>query len=477
MRLPARLEAIPNRWLAPVLIYGTIPLALLAIIWLQDRGLLADTPLWALVLVTLLTGLANLVTALWLAKRPDGAFRMHVRIAASALGTAAVIYAAGWGPMLVVAYALGSAELLRSVGTGMLRPMLGWNYAAIVAGELAVAAGLAPSVIDPTLGHMVAAVAAVCFTVVTIVLVATARDAELARHNLEERRRYFQELVEHARDVIGDLSPDGTVRRMSPAVSSLLGYSAEEAEGQRIQGHLHPEDAVHVQDAFATVLADPGKPRSYDVRVRHHNGSYRNVVATLTGTEIEGEPTVIANLHDVTRQVELERKLVHDARHDMLTGLLNRRAFNTAAKAATRRADRAGSRLGVMYIDLDGFKEINDTFGHDIGDRVLVEVARRLERCLRPGDVLARLGGDEFAVLVTLGRAADPPVGLADRILGELDHPIPGLASDIRVGASIGIAVREGDHVEIPHVVSDADLAMYEAKGDGHSSWRVAEAR
>lgn len=466
-----------RKWLALALIYGTLPFAVVGILWLRSIELVSRTSLWKFGLVLAISGAANAGTALWLARSPRASSRMHMRIAAGALGTAIVIYSVGWGSMLVIAYALGSAEVLRSVGPRMLAAMLGWNYAAILVGELAVAFGWAPSVLEPGMSHAVAVVGAVCLTIVTVILVDNARTAEEATRNLQERQRYFEALVANARDVIADLSPDGLVRHVSPAMSGLLGYSASEAVGEWIGDHLHPAEAELVGGALGEVIADKGNPHSWEVRVRHRNGSYRNVVATLTGAELEGEDMVIANLHDVTTERRLRRQLVHDARHDVLTGLLNRRAFNAVAARESRNADESGHALAVMYIDLDGFKAINDSFGHDMGDTVLVETARRLRLCIRSGDVLARLGGDEFAILVTLTDGPHPPVEVADRILRELAEPVPGIPFDVRMGASIGIAVRSDEGIELSSLMRDADSAMYEAKAGGRATWRLAASR
>ena len=128
----------------------------------------------------------------------------------------------------------------------------------------------------------------------------------------------------------------------------------------------------------------------------------------------------------------------------------------------------------MLYIDLDGFKQINDTFGHDAGDRVLIEAGRRLRTCLTDGETLARLGGDEFAVLVD-AVSGNRAIELAECILSTIGEPIEGLPNDARVVASIGIALRSSDGIEISTLMQDADAAMYAAKRNGRARWELNE--
>ena len=457
-----------------MLVYGSGPLAIAAIAAMRSRGLLAPTPVWVLVVIILGAGVANYTTSTWLARSPSSGFRLHARVAASVLSTAAVIYGAGWGAVLVIAYALGSSELLRSVGPRTLRANLVWNYVAILGGETAVALGLAPSVIDPTLGHAIAITGAICLTIVTVVLATTAQAVECAEEELRERSAYFEALVEHATDVIGDLTPDGTVRRVSPAVTDLLGYEPDDVEGQPVARFLAPEHAELLQGTLEQIVASPGRSMTFEIRLHHRDGAERDAVATLTSTSSHGRDGIIVNLHDVTLQRQLEAQLRHDARHDSLTGLLNRKAFARVSERVSAEACEQGAPVSVLFVDLDGFKNINDSFGHETGDRVLVETARRLQGCIRTGDVLARLGGDEFAILVRHGGDGQGPTDVADRILRSLTERIPGLPHDTRVGASIGIAVRTTDGIEISTLMRQADEAMYRAKSTGRARWEVA---
>jgi diguanylate cyclase (GGDEF)-like protein len=183
----------------------------------------------------------------------------------------------------------------------------------------------------------------------------------------------------------------------------------------------------------------------------------------------------VLNMHDVTKQRELEEQLRHDALHDPLTGLWNRPAFAQYAEKACGRAARDGSTLALLFVDLDGFKQVNDTLGHSLGDEVLVEVAKRLRGCLRGSEILARLGGDEFTVLVERVSGARDAIEIADRIHATLTKPIEAPEAPLTLGASVGIALSEQGRLSSAELLRDADHAMYTAKRSGRSGWKLAD--
>jgi diguanylate cyclase (GGDEF)-like protein len=169
----------------------------------------------------------------------------------------------------------------------------------------------------------------------------------------------------------------------------------------------------------------------------------------------------------------LQQELHHEALHDPLTNLPNRRLFTDRLETACRQRTRSG-QTALIYIDLDGFKEINDTLGHDSGDVVLCAVAARLETCLREGDTVARLGGDEFAVLLPNVETALEAMGLADRVLSALERPFEAFGSAASVGASVGIALLDGASESADELSARADAAMYEVKRSGKGGYRIA---
>ncbi len=463
------------RRLASTAVYAAGPVAILALFWLQQEGLVASTPIWLLVVVILGSGVLNLVGTAWFMAKPTSELRVQVRVAISVLTTGTVIYLAGWGPVLLIGFALGSAELLRVIGPRSIRPNVIWNWIAIAAGETAIVLGWAPTMIPVGLGHAIAVTGGICLMILTDVLGRSARAAADAEEEVRQRSVYFEDLVERASDIIGVICADGTVTSVSPAVERVLGYTADEVEGHPIAEFLDGRQVGGLDGLLAAVLAERGTPTTIEIGLAHRDGSQRRIIATLTCPNESWNDYIIMNLHDVTTQRELEDLLRHDARHDHLTGLLNRAAFGEMAARAAGSAARKGQSVGMLYIDLDGFKQINDSMGHETGDRVLIETAARLAGCLRDGEVVARLGGDEFAVLV---RAIDDPstaIEIAERILDAVSLPIPSLRDDVRVGASIGIAVRSTDGIEISTLMREADAAMYNAKRNGRARWELCD--
>ena len=175
-------------------------------------------------------------------------------------------------------------------------------------------------------------------------------------------------------------------------------------------------------------------------------------------------PLFTGFLRDITRQQRRASQLAFRATHDGLTKVLNRSAFMDRLKEAVVHAREVGGSLAILFIDLDQFKVLNDRLGHLAGDRLLVETARRLRRCVRPGDAVARLGGDEFAILLERVLDAADAAAMADRITDDLNRPFAVNGREVRLSASVGVALN-GDDCDRPHdLLRTADAAMYRAK-------------
>jgi diguanylate cyclase (GGDEF)-like protein len=182
--------------------------------------------------------------------------------------------------------------------------------------------------------------------------------------------------------------------------------------------------------------------------------------------------SVVINLHDVTVERALEERLRFDAMHDPLTGTWNRAAFAEAMEMACAAGARDGGTIALLFVDIDGFKQINDTLGHDRGDELLRHVARSIQSCLRGGDVLGRWGGDEFVVLLTHVGDGNEPAVVADRILAELERATVGPGA-MSTTASIGIATSTDGALSAADLARVADEAMYSAKRDGRARWAL----
>ncbi|MEO0823307.1 MAG: diguanylate cyclase [Pseudomonadota bacterium] len=180
----------------------------------------------------------------------------------------------------------------------------------------------------------------------------------------------------------------------------------------------------------------------------------------------------------VAAQEELGRELQHRALHDPLTGLPNRRYADEEIRRALANGERSGDKVAVLHVDLDKFKQVNDTLGHAAGDTVLAQATRVMTQCIRRGDFVARVGGDEFVILVPQARDLGGLISLSERLVEEISRPIDCDGAMAHIGASIGIAISPPSKADLDALLHDADVALYEAKAAGRGCWRMhAESR
>jgi diguanylate cyclase (GGDEF)-like protein/PAS domain S-box-containing protein len=286
----------------------------------------------------------------------------------------------------------------------------------------------------------------------------------------------FQAIIQNASDVIAVADPEGIVTYVTPSVVRLLGRPAESLLGQGLDTLLEPQDVPLALALFRTARSRPGTSDTIQCQVRDVQENARDVEMNVTNlldeSVVEG---LVVTMRDVTERRRFEEQLRDQALHDPLTGLANRVLIADRIDHALRRRRRlAGATPTLLYLDLDDFKEVNDSLGHPVGDQVLVEVARRLSRAIRAEDTAARLGGDEFAVLIDESRSVEEVVAVADRILADLRTPIDVAGTTVAIGASIGI-VRRDDGPEPEDFLRDADIAMYEAKREARGGHRLFE--
>ncbi|QMV09812.1 EAL domain-containing protein [Streptomyces lincolnensis] len=321
----------------------------------------------------------------------------------------------------------------------------------------------------------------VLFTGGTVVLALVVRQGIMLLDNitltqeLAQKENHFRSLVQGSSDVIMIAAPNGILRYVSPAAAGVYGRPAEELVGTELAGLIHPEDlgcVVHEVRRFlaASPLEEP--TTRIECRFRSGDGGWLNVESTVN----RHQGGLIFNSRDVTERVRLQAQLQHNAEHDPLTDLPNRALFTRRVQQALsgrRASDRAALRgTAVLFIDLDGFKAVNDTIGHQAGDELLVQAARRLQDAVRQGDTASRLGGDEFAALIagdgTRDRSARERhiLELADRLRATLSQPYLIDGNDVRVNASIGVAFAEAG-LGAGELLRNADLAMYRAKAGG----------
>jgi diguanylate cyclase (GGDEF)-like protein/PAS domain S-box-containing protein len=281
----------------------------------------------------------------------------------------------------------------------------------------------------------------------------------------EEVARRYRTLIEQLPLVVYLDALDSTSSNIftSRQIEPILGYSVEEwaADSELFTRLLHPEDRERVLDAHVHTH-ETHEALSLEYRLIARDG--RVVWLRDEGVIVldeHGRPRYLQGyLLDITREREAELQLRQLALYDPLTGLANRAFFHERLKHAIKLRHDAGHATGLLYIDLDDFKGINDRWGHDLGDEVLHEIGRRIESSVRPGDTAARLGGDEFAVVLTEPVTPEDAVGVAERLLAEISRPLKSNSGPLYTSASIGIAF--GSHDET--LLKEADIAMYRAK-------------
>ncbi|MFE3876794.1 putative bifunctional diguanylate cyclase/phosphodiesterase [Kitasatospora sp. NPDC059146] len=284
---------------------------------------------------------------------------------------------------------------------------------------------------------------------------------------------YFRALVQNASDVILILDADDGIRYASSSAERVLGHP--DLNGTRLTDLVPPEDSREVGGALARMRGSAEPPRGD--QPREHWRLLRQdrtpIEAEVRYTDLRDDPTVgglVLTLRDVTEQRQMERELTHRAFHDSLTGLANRVLFQDRVGHALSRGERSGAVTGVLFIDLDDFKVVNDTQGHAVGDELLVAVSLRVSTALRSSDTAARLGGDEFAVLVEDASCPSDVDTIAAGVLAVFTEPFKLSAGAVRVSASIGVSTTE-DSVDSAELLAHADLALYSAKAAGRRQW------
>ncbi|MEW6257871.1 MAG: EAL domain-containing protein [Pseudomonadota bacterium] len=220
---------------------------------------------------------------------------------------------------------------------------------------------------------------------------------------------------------------------------------------------------------FLDRLAREGRVTNFEARIRLPHGELRSVLLAGAFTEMDGRPCVVTGVVDITDRLAAEQQVRYAATHDPLTGLMNRAAFQARLDAVIREARPKDGQLVLLLVDLDGLKDVNDTLGHDAGDALLVETARRLEHLAGDLGAVARLGGDEFVVLLPRQPSIEAAVGLADAILRDFRHPLSHGERTLSSRASIGIAACPAPDYAPGELMKDADLALYAAKTQGRN--------
>ena len=300
------------------------------------------------------------------------------------------------------------------------------------------------------------------------------RTTDLARsaEQLRASEQRFRAVVQNLSDVIILVDRDATIQFTTPSIQTVLGYPPLGRLDTPIASLVHPGDRPAFREALRTTPPGLAGSVTLEANFIHRDGGHRGCQAVVTN--LLDDPALraqVVSIRDITERQRLERELTRLAFHDALTGLPNREVFRDRLAIALAQRRRRGSHLAVLYVDLDDFKSVNDSLGHETGDRLLVEVADRLRECLRPGDTVARLGGDEFAVIIP-DLAEGDVHALAHRVADSVRQRYLLQGRELFIAASVGVATA-ADNESADMLISNADLAMYWAKRSGLGRYHV----
>ncbi|WP_018948507.1 bifunctional diguanylate cyclase/phosphodiesterase [Thioalkalivibrio sp. ALMg11] len=300
------------------------------------------------------------------------------------------------------------------------------------------------------------------------------------RARLEKSERLHRVIVNNSPDIVFVLGADHRFRFVNSRVHELLGYARRDLIDSSVFDLVEPEDRDKAEYFFEQAASQHPHIRSVELALKPGTPSRSRrffevaVWPSSNGDDADnGETLIYGTARDITDRKESEAFINFQAYHDLLTRLPNRALFRDRVDVAISHAHRSGTQLAVLFIDLNRFKVINDSLGHTVGDRLLQEVAQRLQACTRKGDTLSRFGGDEFTLLIPGLASNEAAIQVADKILESLQAPFKIGDQELFVGASIGIAIYPdaGDNLEA--LIKNADIAMYREKSSGKTGVRV----
>jgi diguanylate cyclase (GGDEF)-like protein/PAS domain S-box-containing protein len=305
------------------------------------------------------------------------------------------------------------------------------------------------------------------------------REEQAMKHEataVSRSEKRFRALVQNASDVVLICTAEGTVTYQSPTAETNWGYAAGGLLRKALLSAVHPDDQPAFRELLVQLQTTPGSTHSTELRIRDADDDWRYVELILTN--LLDDPDVagmVATARDIAQRKAFEAELIQQAFHDPLTGLPNRALFVDRLEQARVRSARRQGNVAVLFVDLDNFKLINDSLGHQAGDVLLVEVAKRLQACVRNEDTLGRLGGDEFVIVMEFATELEA-VQAAERIEQKFIRPFTISGRDFVVATSIGIALGDASQGHSDVLLRNADVAMYRAKTEGRARHVVFQA-
>ena len=451
-----------------ILGYAMGPAALVTLLFLRHFGVVAREPVWLWLAVFAAIPATSMALEVLVRRNPSTLW-LNARVACHAAAVTAVIYLSGWGPVLTAAFAFVALENVSHDGSRTWRRTALWSLLGIVVGQVAIWQGWAPSFLSVGKSEALGLMGAFVLLFVIRMAGATIEQKEEAETSMRVSEERFRSLVQNSTDTTFVMGAEGRIFYASPATLSMFGRNPEDLLGMRATELVHPEDRPRVEAQLAALVEIVKVTEPIQFRVEHADGTYRYAEAVVSN--LRDNPSVagyVGNLRDITERKEAESQLLHVALHDPLTGLPNRTLILDRADQMLVRSRREYRPVAALFVDLDNFKDINDSLGHDAGDKVLQAVAHRFVGILRESDTVGRLGGDEFVVLAEGASLGAGPEMVAERLHDALREPfrIEGYASvALTVTASIGIA--GGQRNSASELLRDADIALYRAKALG----------
>jgi diguanylate cyclase (GGDEF)-like protein/PAS domain S-box-containing protein len=447
--------------------------AVVVLLFAAHNGLTARQSDWKIVGAYLVSHLSATAFA---ARFPPGSDRAKpIAFLVLVIGTSgALLYVLGWGAFLAVALVPPAAVVVQEDGSRYGLAAIAIVGTAILLGEAGVVAGVFPSLLPTKIAHLFAFVEAGMTAALLTLLTRSQREKEGAEAREEATEARFRALVQYASDAIIVIADGGTVKYASPAVERLLGYSPDDLAHFDLSW-IDPDHAEPMAEMFHRLREVPGATESVDVPVRLPDGSSRWFEVHFTN--LIDDPAVggwICNLRDIGERHNAQQQLMHDALHDTLTRLPNRRFFLDRLERAWH-CVTSDNLVAVLFIDVDHFKQINDRLGHATGDHVLTTVAQCLQTVVRPNDLVARYAGDEFTVLLTDVTTPDDAFEIADRITTELGRKRTIDGHQIDLSVSVGVSTSRGTARSADELLRQADEAMYFAKRNGRGRWEYAD--
>lgn len=455
-----------------LVVAAVIPLAALALVSVDNMGYLAETPIMLVIGLLVMAGACLPIStlALWPFNTP---LRLHTHVGIMSSMAFAVIYSTGWGAALIVGGAVLVGIDVGSIGSKAARAYALWVPFAVLAGQVAIAMGVAPTLIPTPDAHGIALVAGGLTEFACIIVAVTTLRSEEASRSLQEGEERFRSLIQNVGDLVLITDDTLTIRYASPSAWEVGGYRPEDLVGRPAHEFADPEFLVRVFDALQETIVAPGKSYTVELPARHADGTY--LWAEITVTNLMANPSVngiVLNLRPVEERKQLEKRLSDLAFYDPVTKIPNRRWFLERLEQVSSRARRHHARIAVLFIDLDFFKSVNDTYGHAEGDELLARSAERIRFCLRQEDTVARLGGDEFVVLLDDLHYPNDSIQVAQRIVDAHRLPFVVGGRELRVTASVGITSCDPNTPAPPdELVRQADVAMYVAKAKGRDQY------